>query len=118
MIVLRESAGSGGRMPRWISSPRRFSSRFQPGDFLFRHLGQLRIRRLGLQKRAVLRQVGHDFEVSLSVPHQLFEPGVLLPQLLRPLRIVEGLGIAQGGFDLRKAAGEPLDMGTQVHDEK
>ena len=89
--------------------------RFQPGDFFFRHLAQFGTRRLRLQQRAVLRQIGHGLKISLPVRHQVFQAGVFLRQFLRALRVVERLGIAQGGFDLSKAAGEPLDLRTQVH---
>ena len=90
---------------------------FEPGDFLFRHLGQLGLRRLAFQQGAVFRQVGHRLKVSLPDRHQFFQAGVFLPQLLRALRVVERLGVTQGGFDLRKAAAEPLDLGTKVHGE-
>ena len=118
MMVLRESAGSGGRMPRCISSARRFSCASSRAISSLAIWASSESAGSALQQGAVLRQVGHGLEVSLALRHQFFQPGVFLPQLLRALRVVERLGIAQGGFDLRKAAGELLDLGTQVHGAK
>ena len=49
---------------------------------------------------------------------QFLEPGVFAGQFLRALRVVEGLGIAQGGFDLGKAAAEFFNVRAQIHFRK
>jgi len=73
-------------------------------------LGQFGIRRFGLEQGLILRPVGDGFQIRLSLRHQCFQPGVLLPQLLRALRIIEDLRVAQGGFDFPVAAGELFDL--------
>ena len=77
-MVLRESAGSGGRMPRCTSSASRFLLGFQPADFFLGHLGQFGLFRLGGKHCAVLRQLGDDFQVFLPLAHQVLQPGVFL----------------------------------------
>ena len=85
---------------------------FQPGDLLLGHLCQLGFRRLGREQGAVLRQLGQGLQVGLPLRHERLEPGVVLPQLLRPLLVGEHLRVAQRGLDLSQAAGELLNLGA------
>jgi hypothetical protein len=73
-------------------------------------LGQFGFRRLALQQRPVLRQIRHRFLIRLPGRHELLEPRVFLGQFLRALLVVERLGIAQGHFNFRKAAGKFIDV--------
>ena len=87
-----------------------FFVRFEPGDFLFRHHGQLGFRRLAFQQRAVLFEIGERFQIIFAPRQQFLEPGVFAGQFLCALRVVESLWIAQRGFDFGKAFAEFFDV--------
>src|SRR5580658_4483812 len=73
------------------------------------------LRRFGLEKSGVLRQIVRRLEVTTAGLHQALEPRILTRHLLGSGRILKELGIAQSGFDLAQAAGEFFDVRAEIH---
>ena len=112
MMVLRESAGSGGARPRRIFRARTFSSAWSWAISSRASCGQLAVGRLGFERRGVFRQVGQDFQIALAAGGQFLETGVFAGQLLRFGGRVEQLRVAQGGLHFDLAAGEFFNVGA------
>ena len=87
----------------------------KPGHFLPSHQCQFGFRRFTFEQGAIVLQVGDRFQITFALCHQLLEPGVFTGQFLGALRVVKGLGLAQCGFNLRKAFAESFNVRTQVH---
>ena len=85
---------------------------FEAGDILFGQLRHLGIGQFRGEQRAVFREVGSGLEIGVAGGDEFLQARVFAGKLLRALRIVESLRVAQGGFNFREAAGEFFDVGA------
>ena len=115
MMVLRESAGSGGARPNCNWRARPLFLGLKLGDFVPGQLRQLAAGGFGFQQPGMFRQIVHHFEIAPARRVQLLEPGVFPRKLLQFGRVARQLRVAQSGFDLAVTAREFLNVGAQVH---
>ncbi len=90
----------------------------QPADFFGGKRGEFRAGGFGGEHFPVVREFTAGLQEGAAGGHEILETGVFAGELLRLGGVGEGVGGAQGRFDLRETAAEALDVGFEVHKRK
>ena len=88
---------------------------FETRDLLASEGGEFGFCRLGGEHRAVVGEVGEEFEIGLAAGDEFLEARIFAGEFLRLRRVVEDFRIAQQALHLGEASGEFVDVRTQVH---